>query len=146
MNWGAMAGAVVSIGSSLLSSKSESDTAKDNSAELRREAAYQRERGEIDADKHMESVRKLIAQGNLAFAKSGVRLSSTSVSEVFTENMGEGLFDAAMIRADAESKARQAEAGSTSYSNESKNAKTAGYLEAGSTLLTEYGKGTFDFS
>lgn len=147
-DWLGIGGSVVSAGASLLSSKNEADRQEANATEVNRaaveESKYQLYRGKADAEKKMENVKKLIAKGNLAFSKSGVRMSSASVQDVFRENMQEGLYDAEMIRKDSEYKAENIRRGGAAsvrdYKTSADNATWQGYAQAGSSLLTAAGK------
>ena len=96
-------------------------TNKANAKLAKGEAAYVASKGRADEAAHMERLKKAMAEGKVSAAKQGVSLMSSSVQDVFDENMEEGMEDAVMIRMTADME-------STSLLNKAKGFKKAGSL------------------
>lgn len=87
------------------------------------EASFRLSKGKADEAAHMDRLKKAMAEGKVAAAKSGVSLISSSVQDVFDENLEEGMEDAVMIRMSAEAESR-------SLLNQAKGFRKAGNLAA----------------
>jgi hypothetical protein len=111
-------------------------TAKFNEKMARQEADYQKAKGKVEGEQHLDRMRKQLAEQRVAFAKSGVSLMSSSVQDVFDEDLEEGLFDAIMIRQGSDVAARASLIKASSYRAEGRAALVQGALGVGSTLLT----------
>lgn len=74
-------------------------TADFNADMAEREAVYQRQKAQFDADKHMDSVRRMIGEQRVGFASAGVSLLSSSVEDVFGDTLTQAAVDSALIQA-----------------------------------------------
>lgn len=95
------------------------------------EAAYQKSKGKAEEEQHLDRLKKSMAEGKVATAKSGVSLLSGSAQDVFDENLEEGMFDAVMIRYGAEAGSRSLIAKGKGLRSEGKAALVSGLIRAG---------------
>lgn len=94
------------------------------------EADYRMKKGQADEEAHLDRLKKAMAEGKVATAKSGVSLMSGSAQDVFDENLEEGLYDAVMIRYGAAAESRSLLAKAAGLRSEGKAALIGGAIGA----------------
>jgi len=139
--WGMIAMAGMSIAGSMMQAGSQYSAAQANEEAMRREARYQKYKSIMDEKQYLEQAKKSISEGNVAFAKSGIRLSSGTVQEVFRENTQTMLNDAEMIRLQGEFAQSKAMMAADNYNREGNAALIGGIFNAGSGVLGAMNKG-----
>jgi len=139
--WGMIAMAGMSIASSMVSAGSQYSAAKANEEAMRREARYQEYKSLIDQKQYREQAEKAISQGNLAFSKSGIRMTSGTVQEVFRENTQTMLSDIEMIKLGGKFSVNKALMAANNYESQKTTAIISGLLGAGGGTLNAMDKG-----
>jgi len=134
---------VLQTGASLLSAygsysaaQDEADAYGSNAAIARREAAYQKKRTKYMLKQHANETKKLKGFQKTGYVKSGVRSDTGTPLDVLkdTERLAE--IDANIIRYGGDLQASNALTEAKTYRSAASSAQTAGWLNAGSTLLT----------
>jgi hypothetical protein len=102
-------------------------------------AVQERAAAAIEERRHRKRSAKLLSTQKSLFLKAGVRMEGTPL-EVITETATEAEFDAMLIRGGGYARSAEAMFRRGIYRMQGKGAREAGYLRAGTTLLTGFGK------
>lgn len=101
---------------------------------------YARQRADYEAQKNATATDKLISAQRVSLLKSGVDLTSPSAVAILGDTRYQSELDEALIRHDAELEAWGYGAQGARSTAAAKQASTAGYIGAGSSLLSSAGK------
>jgi hypothetical protein len=139
VSWGFIIAAVVSAGGAVYAGAQEEKAAKKNERIALDAAAAAKEKAAYEEAAHRERVRKLISSQRAAYGKSGVDTTGTPLL-VLEDTAKQGELDALAIRygGDVEEARRKSEA--SLYKLQGNTAKTSGYIGAGKSLLSGYGR------
>ena len=138
--WFGVVAAVAGAGLSAYSSYQQGQTAKaaaEYNQEMQVRAAKDATaRGAIAAAEHRDKVRRLIGEQAASFGASGVSLASGTPLKIMEETAGLGELDALRILNNAQREAAGYSAQSVLTDYEGKQAKKAGTISAGASLLS----------
>jgi hypothetical protein len=138
--WGMIAMGAMKVGGSLINAASVSSSAEANADAMRREAEYLKYKSIVDEKAYLEQAHKVLAEANVAYAKSGVRSTSGSVQDVFADNYQTMLEDVSMIRLQGKFNVNKAEMSADMYDKQKKTAVISGLLGAGASGMSTYNK------
>ncbi len=123
----------------LFGQKKEADareqSAQKNSQLMQEEANYQEFRTSRKLEDLAEYKDKLIARQRVLFAKAGVVIDQDTAQAVVDDSLAQFEKDKGIIRMEGDFNVRRARAGAQSFQDEAKSARTAGYINMGTTLL-----------
>jgi hypothetical protein len=139
--WGMIAMAGLQIAGGLMQAGSQYSAAKANEEAMRREARYQKYKSILDEKRYIEQAKKQISEGNVAFAKNGIRSTSGTVQEVFRENTQTMLADAEMIRLQGNFAQNKALMAADNYGRQKDTALISGLFNTGSGVLGAMDRG-----
>lgn len=132
----AVAGTAMSAGGTILGAKNEASALTSEADQLDAQAGVYRASSQREA---MEQRRQATLTGSRALtlaAASGGGASDPTVMNILANISGEGEYRALTALYDGEEKARSNEFEAGTRRKEAKNTKTAGYIKAGSTILS----------
>ena len=134
---------VIQSGASLLSAygsysaaKDQADAYKTNSANAQREAAYQQKRTQYLLEQHRTETEKLKGYQKTGFSKAGVKSDTGTPMDVLKDTAKLAEIDANIIRYGGELNKTNALSEAKMYRSAASSTQTAGWLNAGATLLT----------
>ena len=129
-----LSAAVTAVGS--YSSAQASKKAADRNADIMEQNAIaEQNKSNYDAARHRESIQKLLSAQRALWGKSGVDMEGTPLLTL-EDTAGQGELDALAIRYGGDIAAARQRSGASLSRMEGKNAQTAGYFTAGSSLLS----------
>jgi septal ring-binding cell division protein DamX len=141
MSWAYVAvaaAAVVSAIGTAVSADAQRRAANTN-ADIQMEAAKAaRQKAGYDEQRHRESIQKLLSAQRALYGKSGLEMSGSPLL-VMEDTAGEGELDALAIRYGGDVAAARARSGANLSRMQARDVQTAGYFQAGSTLLSGAG-------
>ena len=130
---------IVGAMSAVSAGESQKQAADYNADVMDAQAQSERDAAAFEETRQREANSKLKARQRVAYLSSGVDLSEGTPLEVLGSQAGEMEMDAMAIRYNGEVKARQSESQAEIYRMQGNQARTAGYTNAGSSLMTGAG-------
>lgn len=137
------AGTAVSAVGSIRAGNDAAAAAKYNAQVENQNAEASRRQGMAEAEQKGSEVTRRMADARAAFAASGVNPNSGTPLEVMSDLATQGELSKKLITYQSELSARGLSQQAQLDLVNAKNARTAGYLNAGSTVLTNAAKGAF---
>jgi predicted transcriptional regulator len=137
--WGAIIGlasAAVSAYSSKKKSDAESNANAANAESMEEEKKFQEWRTATLLKKQQQYTNSVMAAQRTAFAKNGIRLDTGTSQQLAESTLAQAAEDASYIRMEGEFNAKRASSAGSLYSQQAKDAQTAGMISGGTTLLT----------
>ena len=131
-----VAGTALSAGSTILGANSEAKQYKSAAAQLDVQAGAERAMSQRDAFEQRRQARLLSSRGLAVAAASGAGADDPTVVNALADIEGEGEYRALTALYNGEEQARADESQAKAYRKAGKNAKLAGYLKAGGTILS----------
>jgi len=135
----AVAVAVVSAGVSAYSQYSAGENAAEeadyNAKVAEQNALAEKDKASYDENIHRDNVRKLLSTQRALYGKSGVDMTGSPLL-VMEDTAAKSEIDALAIRHGGDIAAAQQRSAATLSKMRGKNAQTAGYIGAGSSLLS----------
>lgn len=131
----AAAGTVASAWGSIQAGRIQEGTARMNARMEAQRAVEARAQAALEEYRHRKESRRLLSRQKSLFLKAGVRMEGTPL-EVIGETAAEAELDALMIRKYGYVAAREAAQKRAIYRMGGRAARGAGYIRAGTTLLT----------
>lgn len=131
-------GLVISAATGAYAGYSSYQTASFNADIADKEATYQQQKGEVESEEAMKRMRIAMADAKVDAATSGLSLLSSSFESVFEETAEEGIFDALILKNNADNQVSSALSQKSLFGQQAGASLIKGGLGAGSTLLTEF--------
>ncbi len=145
----AWAGLVLTLGSTLLQSGGQAAqadqaeiVARQETAQLEQRAGQERAAGQHNAAKMREEARRLMSRQRAGLANSGFDATDRTAETIVSDTAGVAGLEEMLELAQAEERGRYNDYAATIRRRGGKQAKRAGYTQAGGTLLS----GLFDAS
>lgn len=133
-------GTVASAYASWRAGEQQAAAAKFNAELALGQAFTERAKHQLEEKRHRERTRRLLARQKSLYLKAGVTMEGTPL-DVITETATEAERDAILIQASGAGAYLEGIASKAMWSQYGKGAREAGYLRAGTTLLTGAGRG-----
>jgi hypothetical protein len=137
--WGAIIGlasaAIGAIGSKK-KADAESNANAANAEAMEEEKKFQEWRTSTLLKKQEEYSKALQSTQRTVFAKNGIRLDTGTALQLAKSTQAQAAEDASYIRMEGEFNAKRASSAGSLYAQQSRDARTAGFISSGSTLLT----------
>mgnify|MGYP001606871182 CR=1 FL=1 len=130
-----IAGTALSAGSSIIGANQEARQYRSAADQLDVQAAQQRAMSQREAIDQRRQARLATSRGLAVAAASGGGADDPSVVNLLADLEGEGEYRALTSLYNGEEQARAKEVQATDYRSAAKNAKTMGWLKAGTTIL-----------
>lgn len=130
-----LAATAVSAGSAIAQGEAAEDAAKYNAAVANNDAAAANDQAQYEASRIRDRNRRILASQRAGQAKSGLAMSG-SFSDVQLDSTIQGEMDALAAIYTGQINAGSAQARAQLAKLEGRNAKRAGYMGAGGSLLT----------
>ena len=130
-----LAATTISAAGALQAGKSQQDMAEYNARVAEQSAVAATEKAAYDEQIHREQVRKVLSKQRALYGKSGVDMTGSPLL-VLEDTAKTGELDALAIRYGGEIEASRARSGAGLSKAQGSQARTASYLQAGTTLLT----------
>lgn len=131
-----IAGTALKVGGSILSSMKQAKALKAEAGQYRRKAGLERASAQRDAMEQQRQARLLESRALAVAAASGGGASDPTVVNTIANIAGEGEYRALTALYNGEEQALGLEAEATARIKEAKNVKTAGFINAASTLFS----------
>lgn len=131
-----IAGTALSAGSTILGANSEAKQYRSAAAQLEVQAGAQRAMSQREAMEQRRQARLTSSRGLAVAAASGAGADDPTVVNLLADIEGEGEYRALTALYNGEEQARADESQAAAYRKAAKNAKTAGLLKAGGTILS----------
>ena len=136
----AILGLGLQVGGSIYSASKQAEEANANAQQAEDQAKKEREAGKRREDQYRRQGERFMSSQRALYATSGIRMDEGSALDVMKDSASEIELDAQAIRAGADATAGY-------YLNQAKQdreqagtIKTAGFISAGTSLLTGFGK------
>lgn len=136
----AIAGLVASVGGSLYSAQQQNEMAEYNERVELQAAEMEKDKANYDARMHNQEVRRILATQRSLFGKSGISSETGSPLLVMSDSIKQGAMDALAIRYGGDVAAAKHKSAANLYRMEGQNAKSAGIIKAGTSLLSGAGE------
>ena len=131
-----VAASVVSAGASIVAGQQAKKTGEANAELQRREGESQKDAAVAQAEKIRKAQRQAIGAANAANAASGVAIGEGSALRINEEIYQDSESDAYNTLLTGTRRARSSDEQGSIMRSQGKNAQTAGYLNAGASLLS----------
>ena len=135
-----IAGAALAAAGAVYGGFKQNQMLKFNAKLAEREGQYAQVKSRLDVADRKRDVMRQLGANRAEFGASGVSLLSGSFQDVQLESLTEAERDYAAIRFGGTTYANRAKAQASSYRDQGKASLIGSGFEAGSTLLTAYGK------
>ena len=130
-----IASAVVAAGGTAVSADASRRAANTNADIQEQNAAAARAKSNYDEQRHRESVQKMLSTQRALYGKSGVDMSGSPLL-VMEDTAAQGELDALAIRYGGDVASAQQRSAANLSRMQASDYQTAGYLKAGSSLLS----------
>ena len=132
---GGLASAAAGAGGQIFAADSERRASNYNADVMDQEAFAAKDKAKAEEDAHRESVKRILSTQRALFAKSGVDMSGSPLL-VMEDTARQGELDALTIRYGGDVAAARARSQANLMRMQGADKMTAGYIGAGTTLLT----------
>ncbi len=133
-------GTVVSAGGSIYSASKQAEAANANAQIAEDRAKKEREAGKRREAQYRRKGERFMSTQRALYAVSGIRMDEGSALDVMKDSVQEIEYDAQAIRAGADATAQYYLSQARLDRQQAGTAMTMGFIQAGTSLLTGYGK------
>ena len=133
--WAIYTALAVSTASALYGGYTSYQSSKYNQKVAENEAKYQRQKAQVEAQRHLERTQRLMGKQRTGYASAGVSLMSGSVQDVFADTLQESAADMVAIKAGGQAAANKATVQAENYKSQATGAVVSAVGKVGSSVL-----------